>query len=35
VEKGMPIARRITEQTVRGLKAAERAALMKLLQKIS
>ena len=35
VEKGVPIARRITEQTVRGLKAAERAALMKLLQKIS
>jgi MarR family transcriptional regulator, lower aerobic nicotinate degradation pathway regulator len=35
VEKGVPIARRITEQTLRGLKAAERVALMKLLQKIS
>jgi DNA-binding MarR family transcriptional regulator len=35
VEKGIPIAQNITEQTVHGLNRAERAALIKLLRKIS
>jgi MarR family transcriptional regulator, lower aerobic nicotinate degradation pathway regulator len=35
VEEGIPIARKITEQTVNLLSTSERAALIKLLRKIS
>jgi len=35
VEEGIPIAQKITEQTVHLLSASERAALIKLLRKIS
>jgi DNA-binding MarR family transcriptional regulator len=35
VEEGTPVARKITEQTVHGLSTSERAALIKLLRRIS
>jgi DNA-binding MarR family transcriptional regulator len=35
VEKGLPVAQRITEETVHGLNTPERATLLRLLRKIS